>query len=238
MQPTVTLSPVQLQDGTNMLACVTPYHPAFPVRARALGGRWDGRAWRFDPRDVDTVRQICREIYGVDPLADPAAPLDVITVRVRLGVTGYTADDTYAPMLGVGSQLFLLGRELASRSGRDTAVRLGTGVILVSGGFPRSGGSAKRPDLCPEEGTVLEVRDVPSALIAQLDPRQRVHIDVVMTDPAAARDALDLAAEIAAKRAPARLPSVDDTPIEIARRALAALTPEERVRLLTEALDT
>ena len=57
---------------------------------------------------------------------------------------------------------------IAERRGRDEAVRLGDGVVIVEGRFGRSGGSAKYPALAPD-GVVLEVRDVPASLVAEDD---------------------------------------------------------------------
>src|SRR5437667_6547544 len=54
------------QDGR--LTVSSPYHPDFPARARALGGRWDaGRhVWVFDASDQDRVTTLCHEIYGTE----------------------------------------------------------------------------------------------------------------------------------------------------------------------------
>ncbi|HYZ41439.1 MAG TPA: DNA repair protein RadC [Stellaceae bacterium] len=58
------------QDGRVVVS--TPYHPAFPARARSLGGVWDAaqRIWVFDAADHARVRSLCQAIYGTDWLED------------------------------------------------------------------------------------------------------------------------------------------------------------------------
>jgi DNA repair protein RadC len=60
------LSIVEGEDGR--IAVSSPYHPAFPARARSLGGVWDAgrRVWVFDAGDHDRVKSLCREVYGAD----------------------------------------------------------------------------------------------------------------------------------------------------------------------------
>src|SRR5262249_34583730 len=69
---------------------------------------------------------------------------------------------------GYETVLELGGRVLAQRPGRDDRVQLGEGVVVVAGGFPARGGSAKNTCVDPRPGTVLEVRDFPVALARKL----------------------------------------------------------------------
>ncbi|MCL2089864.1 MAG: hypothetical protein FWH11_01340 [Micrococcales bacterium] len=121
-----------------------PYNTRLGPRAARIGGRWDpsGRRWVFDARDEARVRDLAREIYGT---AD-----DLVTVRVA-------ADD-----LPGTKALTLDGRLVAERRYRDDPVRLGYGVIIVSGSFDTSAGSTKYPFVGSSD-VVLEVRDVPRA---------------------------------------------------------------------------
>lgn len=145
---------IEIQIDSEGLRVRTPYHPEFPERARAIGGRWDpaSRVWRFDPRDEARVRAILTDIFGTDGTDRP--PLVIVRIRVDR-----------IPGIRTKGSLWLFGREIARRPGRDDRVRLGPGVILIDGGFPPRGGSRSDPRLSPEEGTVLEVRDVPRPLV-------------------------------------------------------------------------
>lgn len=48
------------------------YHPDFPPRARALGGKWDSTAktWVFPSSAEQEVRKLAIEIYGTDGTPD------------------------------------------------------------------------------------------------------------------------------------------------------------------------
>jgi hypothetical protein len=72
-----------------------------------------------------------------------------------------------------------LGRIVAARLGRDARVTLGPGVTLRSGGFRPSGGSSRKPELAPEDGTSLEVRDVPQALAEQLKAQYGDAVEII-----------------------------------------------------------
>lgn len=154
MSVTLTLATVKMKDGSAKLQLKTPYSPTLPAACRALGGKWGSgdKAWYFDPREKAKLRDLCLATFGIDPLADPDEAPELVSVRIL--VEAYNPNDA----------LWLFGRELACQPGRDSLPRLGDGVILVRGSF-RGGGSAKNPRLNPVDGTILEVRDVPRALV-------------------------------------------------------------------------
>lgn len=141
---------ISLDNGR--IALQSPYHPDIPSRAKNIGGRWNStrKQWTFDARDESAVRDLAREIYGTD--GSQAA--DLVTIRVGVDRDADSSDTWFA-----------YGRQIAHRRGRDEQVRLGEGVVIVEGGFPRSGGSVKYPQLRAESGTVLEIRDVPRTLV-------------------------------------------------------------------------
>ena len=79
-------------------------------------------------------------------------------------------------------ELWMFGRQVASRRSRDDRVRLGEGAIVVQGGFPNSGGSGRYPMLEVFVGTVLEIRDVSRALAekeAEINPGIVEIIDLI-----------------------------------------------------------
>lgn len=144
---TIKVEIVGHKGGSQSVALTSPYHPDLPRAARHLGGHWSGERWFFDLRDEAGVRSLAREIYGTD--GDDGAEL--VTVRLRLNA-GRTWTD----------ELYWGGRQIARRFSRDSHVQLGDDVVVVTGGFPAHGGSRKNPAVAAEEGTVLEVRDVPA----------------------------------------------------------------------------
>lgn len=146
------MSDISINHSGESIEVDSPYHSDFPASAKALGGRWTGSAWRFDARDESRVRELIARTYGVDP--DTLTVIDPVTVRVTVGSSR------------VSQTLWLAGREIATRRGRDIPVRLGHGVIITSGEFPRSGGSGRYPNL-GASGITMEVRDVSRAAIEE-----------------------------------------------------------------------
>ena len=180
----VRIEDTKFKDGRAGFRLFSPYHPEFPERARALGGTWNGETfyWLFDARDRDRVRALCREIYGEDPDGEPAPLVDL-----RLRITD--SDRSYIiPPPTMGS-MFLLGRQIARRPGRDAPVRLGPGVVVLQGGFSGSGGSAKHPSLATLANTILEIRDVPAPLVEQLRAELQQIADRVAAIPDRANEA-------------------------------------------------
>jgi hypothetical protein len=131
----------------------SPYNPQFVGEAKALGGKWNpnGGTWIFDPRTEDRVRKLLKSIYGTDEIEYRSA-------NVRLDAGAWWRHDT----VGNSAACYFGGRLVLSRKFRDSRVMLGEGVILVDGGFNRSGGSTRYPSLNIDEGqTFVEVYDVP-----------------------------------------------------------------------------
>jgi len=147
----IEIGEVKMKDGATKLKVESPFHPEFPKHARNLGGRWDSsaRAWYFDPRDEDSVRDLCLDCFG-----DDGRGAEFETVDVQVWIRGSSEQS-----------FWFAGREIAKRPGRDWTVKLGEGVVLVEGEFKSRGGSAKYPCVFAHgESALLEVRDVPLVL--------------------------------------------------------------------------
>jgi len=144
MTVTITTTPAGL-------VVEAPYDATFVDAAHDLSGVFSGppaRTWTFDLRDEQSVRALCRDIYGTDGADDQPT----LSVRVPL---------TARPDRRTAREFRVAGRTLAYRPGRDVDVKLGKGVVLISGGFPGSAGSVSYPELAPYDDTVVEVRDLP-----------------------------------------------------------------------------
>lgn len=152
---------VKMKDGSTKIKVETPFHPNWSTHARNLGGKgskvngeW---FWYFDPRDLDSVRDLCLDLFGTDGETKSA----LVDCRVRL--TGYLDD-----------KVWFGDREIASRRYRDARVNLGRSTVLVKGEFCSRGGSRSSPRITFDgESVLLEVRDVPLPLAqreAENDP--------------------------------------------------------------------
>ena len=113
--------------------------------------RWNAPYWVFPEENAEQVKALLMEIYAED-----GTPQD--TVDVMVNISALEDDDV----------LSLCGRILCSRRYRDGAVKLGSGVMLMQGGFPTRGGSSKYPRVAPEEGTVLKVKNVPVSVYERI----------------------------------------------------------------------
>lgn len=136
--------------ATGKLAVSSPYTPDFVAASRKLNGKWYGpnRVWLFDPRDEERVRAAMVSIYGTDGSFVP----ETTTVTV---IIDHSTDNPF----------FAYGREIAHRFGRDSYVKLGDGVVIIDGDFPKSCGSRRNPGLVSNGTVTLEVRDVPVSLV-------------------------------------------------------------------------
>ena len=174
MNVTITKSPTNIRVAS-------PFNRNFVSAAKMIGGKWASPHWVFDVRDEDRVRDLCMEHYGEDGRAT--------TERVTLRAT-------FPGGVGVfGDSIRLAGREIASAFGRDSGAKIGSGVVVLSGGFA-SGGSMKNWKTVIHEDTVVLVRDVPRALADRLladgglDQEKAVAVAIEPEAPAIDRDAL------------------------------------------------
>lgn len=144
------MNDITLTEIDGGLYLKAPYYADANTDYRKIGGKWkdDRRAWRFDVRDRDRVREVLQTHFG----RDDRPVLKTVTVRVDLDKAAH----------GREPEIRMFGRIIATRLYRDAEVRLGEGVILIEGAFKGRGGSVKYPAIDEIDGIVLEVRDVPA----------------------------------------------------------------------------
>ncbi len=142
----VKIKRVNMKSGKKKIEVQSPYSEEFVNFARSMNGSWNGRykSWFFDVRDEKLIREKCLELYGTDG----EEKTETVTIRINVDDAEY------------GQSLTICGRDVAYRPSRDAHVRLNE-TIVIEGGFGDSGGSRKNPRLNPEDGTVLEARNVP-----------------------------------------------------------------------------
>jgi len=58
--------PISINISTGTTTVKVPFNEDFVTQAKRMGGRWNGeqRAWIFDERDQQRVRDLCFETYG------------------------------------------------------------------------------------------------------------------------------------------------------------------------------
>ena len=144
----------------NEVSVRTPYVKGWPDRAKQLGGRWDGKAWRFDSRDKSRVEELLGEFFGW--VTEPSG--ETVTIRIPLAEAKCEYEQ----------ELHVAGRLVARRPSRDSRVQLGTGVVVVEGRFSGMGGSHKNPALGDVDDVVVELRDFPVEAIQRIEVPHQV----------------------------------------------------------------
>jgi hypothetical protein len=128
---------------------VTPYNRGFIRAAKAeFRAKWDGDCWQFDLRDESDVRALVKRFYGW------TAGMPLVSVMV------FVDRDLRA---GLGP-IMLLGRVLASATGRDSGADLGD-AVRIRAGSADSGGSKNNWTTEIKAGTELIVHDLPQGMV-------------------------------------------------------------------------
>lgn len=140
---------VKVTKTDKQLKVASPYHKSLPTKAKQLGGKWSGKEWVFDVRNEDRVAQLYREVYG--EYGEECGEKVTVRCECEDGCSRFTEG------------FFLFGRNVASAFGRDSSVKLGKGVTVLSGGF-ESGGSVKNWKTIAKPNTLIEIFDVPKTI--------------------------------------------------------------------------
>ena len=147
----------------------TPYNPEFVRRVKLAGGHWSptSKCWCVEADGVDSIRAIMREVYG----RDDSVQTDLVTVRVTVS----------KELIEWHKSVVLMGRSVATATGRDSGARGGDGVYYLSG-EPHSGGSVKNWTTVVPAGSVIEMHNVPRALVLD-DPEGRYTVEILDKAP-------------------------------------------------------
>ena len=139
------------------------YNKTYIARAKSIQGRWDAPFWVFPEENINELRELLLDIYGeCGDLAGDLADETRVTVDINL--------DEY----GCGSEVTVAGFTAVRRRYRDSDVIFADNVMLVSGGFPSSGGSVRNPRVSPEKGTIIRVKDIPVRLYEKIKDMEGV----------------------------------------------------------------
>src|SRR6185312_5861165 len=157
--------PVSLNISAGSITVRVPFNEDFVAKAKRVGGRWNGdqRAWIFDERDQQRVRDLCFDVYGQDGIRSDLCSVEVV----------FEAGDS-----NCCGPLTVCGRTIARARGRDSGATLGDGVVCLKGGFS-SGGSMKNWTTQTRNGATVLIRDFPRAIAesvlkeGETDPDQR-----------------------------------------------------------------
>lgn len=162
---------LKVDEGQLFVHC--PFRESLMNRFRELGGKGSLNDWTFDAREKDRVAQLCDEYFG-----HHGDPVPLCDIRFNLA-------DAIGEKSHSDKRLFLFGRLCASRLDRDKAPTMGEGVVVVEGRFEPSEGSKAHPKIGWVEGIVLEIRDVPVALVERWRANEgNARLEIVRVDDA------------------------------------------------------
>lgn len=130
------------EDGT--IRIVSPYNSEFIKAAKMIQGKWNSekKSWDFPIGNEEQLDKILIENYGECGKCE-----ETLNVIINLYEIGENA----------GEGIVLNGLILASRRSRDVPVRINENAVLISGGFPESGGSTRYPRCNPLEDTKVKI---------------------------------------------------------------------------------
>lgn len=140
---------VKVKDG--LVLVKSDYNEFFIKRARTLQGKWKNPFWVFPEENEELVRATLLEVYGED-----GRPCETVTVDLNLDEYDYD-DEVVIDTIVV-----------ATRPGRDHAVKLSANVLLLKGEFKSSGGSTRYPSVTAYNGTVIRVKKLPRLLYEKI----------------------------------------------------------------------
>lgn len=153
------------------LSVKVPYNPDFINRAKRLGGTFHeaSKAWVFDARTEDSVKGLCREIFGAD------GPCDEVDVRVT-----YKGEK---PLSSYSGSIYVAGRQVARAFAKDSGAKPGEGCAFIKGRVT-SGGSTKNWVVMVCKDATIEILDLPKAALELIDSTEW-DIEVVRERPLA-----------------------------------------------------
>ena len=127
-----------------------PFNIHFADAAKNLGAKYREPHWVFDNLDEYVVRKTLIGIYGTD--GSSGLDAEVVTLRV-------TAYDGISSLRG---PVVIADKMVAQASGLDSDVKLGEGVVFLSGGTTIVG-TVKDWRTYIKKGSVFEISGVPRA---------------------------------------------------------------------------
>lgn len=131
------------------------YNRDYISRAKAIQGRWNAPYWVFPEENINELRELLLDVYGECGELAEEAPVTV-TVDLDLDKYSYGAEVTIGSFVAV------------KRRYRDSEVIYADNVMLISGGFTPTGGSARHPTVYHEQGTIIRVKNIPVKLYEKI----------------------------------------------------------------------
>lgn len=132
------------------------YNRDFISRAKTIQGKWNAPYWVFPEENKEEVKALLLDVYGE---CGELSGEETVTVTVEINCDEYT---------DIGEAIMLGSFAAVKRWHRDREVSYAANVMLISGGFPESGGSVKNPRVYPDKGTIIRVKNIPIGIYEKI----------------------------------------------------------------------
>ena len=151
---------IKIECVNGVIKVTSPYNNKFIKGARMIQGKWNSPCWCFPEENQLEVNNLILDVYGELPGSD----IPLVTLEVDLDNFPHTDD------IELGNVI------IASRPGRDSQVVLSDNTMVISGSFYKSGGSAKRPCVTYEPGTIIKVKKFPEIIYEKIKDLKGVRV--------------------------------------------------------------
>lgn len=151
-----------------ILAVSAEYNKNFIRKVKGLKGKWnpDEKTWDVPLEYEEQLYRLLKDVYGYLP----SDQTDMTTIQINAA----DFEDSDDGKIKLGSMV------LVWRPGRDSYVRLSDNVAILKGEFAARGGSAKYPMVNAGNGVILQVKNVPKALLKSIpDEKYTVEMSTI-----------------------------------------------------------
>jgi len=184
----------KITEASGQILIEAPHNPTFDEKIKRAGAQWDtdSKAWRMDAKEIETARKAMQLVYGRDD-----QPCETVSVRV-------TAKNGWGVTRG---PIVILGRVIASATGRDSGAKVEKDVTIERGGCDSAGTTANWETIIRRR-TELVLHDVPKRLVAENDNND---IEIEVLNPAIQKPLQIKALMAERERLLARLAEIDES---------------------------
>lgn len=140
----------------NIIKVESSYNIEFINKARQMQGKWEKPFWIFPLKNKKYVIEALINFYGD---CGNLSSEEITYSEVTLDLDKYPYDNC----IRIDKLI------IAERPSRDRGVVLSSNVLVMQGGFEKSGGSAKYPNIQPFDGTILRVDNVPMVIAEKIN---------------------------------------------------------------------
>lgn len=178
----IKMANVKLTRENGAIKVSSPYDARFVAKVKEIGGKWDGtaRTWNVTDEVEEQLKGLLTSFYGY---TENSSDL----IKIKYNASDFEEDDSI--------QIDTI--KTVTRGSRDGGVSFHSNTIVLSGGFPSGGGSAKYPRPNPDADTELQ-SIIPRTVYDKLSDEDKIKIEIVAEK--SQKEKLDAEKEMLLKR--------------------------------------